>query len=129
MHEGAALYTLGQRHGFSLSHETPDALPMYVVAKDTKRNTITVSSEKFPQHALKVILKLTDTNWIGALEPGTCQARFRYRQTLIPAEVENGGELVVLAQPHYVPAGQSLVLYRGERCLGGGVIESATLSS
>jgi tRNA-specific 2-thiouridylase len=127
-HEGAALYTLGQRHGFSLSHETPDAPPMYVVSKDARRNIVVVSPQKFPRGASKTVIKLSQANWIGDAEPGPCEARFRYRQALIPASFE-GGELVVLEQPHYVPLGQSLVLYRGERCLGGGVIESATLSS
>ncbi|HVU80360.1 MAG TPA: tRNA 2-thiouridine(34) synthase MnmA, partial [Candidatus Paceibacterota bacterium] len=121
MHEGAMLYTLGQRHGFSLSHETPDAPPMYVVAKDAKRNTITISPQKFPQGVSKTILKLASVNWIGECPPGLCEARFRYRQALMPAELQNGGMLAVLHEPHYVPAGQSLVLYRGERCLGGGV--------
>lgn len=53
----------------------------------------------------------------------------RYRQTLIPAELAMRGERaeVILKEPHYVPPGQSLVLYRGDRCLGGGVIEDATL--
>ncbi len=63
------------------------------------------------------------------VEEGACEARYRYRQTLIPAELAMRGERaeVILKEPHYVPPGQSLVLYRGDRCLGGGVIEDATL--
>lgn len=130
-HEGTVFYTLGQRHGFTLFGNTPETLPHYVIAKDIQKNTITVSTSKFPTHARNTELVLSDTNWIGEIKSGECEARYRYRQTLIPAELkkEEGQVRVVLAEPHYVPLGQSLVLYRGERCLGGGVIEDAKILS
>ncbi|MBP9711190.1 MAG: tRNA 2-thiouridine(34) synthase MnmA [Candidatus Pacebacteria bacterium] len=128
-HRGAIHYTVGQRHGFELTIHTSTEVPHFVVSKDSKANTITVSTERFPKHkhAAKVIL--IDTNWIGELEEGPCEARFRYRQKLIPAEITKAGDVwqVTLKEPHFVPEGQSLVLYRGDRCLGGGVIASATL--
>lgn len=131
-HEGAAFYTLGQRHGFSLSHDSPDAKPQYVIAKDIARNTITVSQYKFPRDAKKTRIGLMHANWIGEVGAGACEARYRYRQELIPAAIiskEGDGAEVDLEAPQYVPLGQSLVLYEGDRCLGGGVIESATLLS
>ena len=122
-HEGAAAYTLGQRHGFELSAQTPDTRPHFVIAKDIERNTITVSTNKFPEHARETEILLSDTNWIGEHTDGEYSARYRYRQKLIPAELV--GERVVLKEPHFVPEGQSLVLYSGTRCIGGGVILSA----
>jgi tRNA-specific 2-thiouridylase len=128
-HHGAIHYTVGQRHGFDLAIKTSTEVPHFVVAKDSKANTITVSTERFPinKHAVKIAL--TDTNWIAEVVEGPCEARFRYRQKLIPAELIKTGEgwQAVLKEPHFVPEGQSLVLYRGDRCLGGGVIASATL--
>lgn len=139
-HRGAAYYTLGQRHGFTqlslgeakASHA--DAKPLYVIAKDMERNTITVSESRFPNHAHKTRIEVGNANWIGTIEDGPCQVRYRYRQTLIPAALRkeaSGGERafaeIVLDEPHYVPHGQSLVLYRGDQCLGGGVIKKAEL--
>ncbi|MEK7612797.1 MAG: tRNA 2-thiouridine(34) synthase MnmA [Patescibacteria group bacterium] len=134
-HEGAVHYTMGQRHGFTLSTQTAHTTPHFIVAKDVARNTITVSTGRFPVHASKTILTLQHINWIGALPQGPLMARYRYRQKLIPAELQRsdpgkgfkGQTFVILLEPHYVPVGQSLVLYSGNRCLGGGVISDATL--
>lgn len=121
-HEGAQLYTMGQRHGFALIKQGPDALPRYVIAKDIKANTITVSENKFPAGAAKTMLALSDTNWIGDVKSGSCQVRYRYRQELIAARLDLEAGTVELSEPHYAPAGQSLVAYAHGRCLGGGVI-------
>jgi tRNA-specific 2-thiouridylase len=80
---------------------------------------------------MRTTLTLADTNWIGEEGSGVYAARYRYRQTLIPAtieKIEEGKAEVTLLAAHYAPEGQSLVLYKGERCLGGGVIQSAELA-
>ncbi len=41
-HKGSLVYTLGQRHGFTLNTEDPDRRPMFVTGKDVNNNTITV---------------------------------------------------------------------------------------
>ncbi|MDO8548219.1 MAG: tRNA 2-thiouridine(34) synthase MnmA, partial [bacterium] len=134
-HRGAIAYTLGQRHGFELFTQT--GVPHFVIAKDAQKNTITVSPSSFPKGVSKTRVKLAETNWIGAVGDGLYEARFRYRQTLIPAELElsKHNAEVILQQPHYIPIGQSLVLYEGDplrpsearRCLGGGIIEATQL--
>jgi tRNA-specific 2-thiouridylase len=128
-HRGSVHYTVGQRHGFELVTTSTTEVPHFVIGKNSKANTITVSPSKFPIDKKSVRVVLADANWIGEMAPGPCEARFRYRQKLISAElVQTGtGWVAVLNEPHYVPEGQSLVLYRGERCLGGGVISGATL--
>lgn len=123
-HTGVAQYTLGQRHGFNLYAHQPHTPPHYVIAKDVRHNTITVSVNKIPQ-AQATRVHLRDTNWIGDTEEGPCDAQYRYRQAHIPATFTNTS--VELLGGHYVPEGQSLVLYRGERCLGGGVVDSVEL--
>ncbi len=121
-HEGAAAYTMGQRHGFVLSDQTPNTQPHFVMAKDISNNTITVSTERFPTTATETQLTLSDINWIGDVASGEYMARFRYRQKLIPARLDIEKNTVTLLEPHFVPEGQSLVLYDNARCLGGGVI-------
>ena len=129
-HKGVAHYTLGQRHGFELGARDPGMPAHFVVAKDVTANTITVSTSHVPRGKTRTKVVLSAANWIGAVEDGACEARFRYRQKLIPAELKLSGALaeVELLEPYFVPEGQSLVLYRGDRCLGGGVVESATLT-
>lgn len=135
-HEGAAYYTLGQRHGFTIHHTTPTATPLYVVAKDMEANTLTVASHDFftkdtPHHQR---ILLTEVNWISGVAPTltstlntpySCVARLRYRQPVFPVDVIHEGENVYI-HPHtpqqYIPQGQSLVLYDQDVCLGGGVI-------
>lgn len=126
-HEGAILYTLGQRHGFVLQRQGPDAPPHYVIAKDIAANTIIVSPNKFPTGASRTEIALSDINWIGMIERGSCMARYRYRQALIEAQLNATTGNVVLHEPHYVPVGQSLVIYQQDRCLGGGVIAESTV--
>ncbi|MDB5224650.1 MAG: tRNA-specific 2-thiouridylase MnmA [Candidatus Adlerbacteria bacterium] len=130
-HTGAMAYTLGQRHGFEVFSipGNSDVEPHYVVAKNIENNTITVSTEKLPSHYKQTHIVLTETNWIEQPPVGMVYARYRYRQELIPAEVRiaEGKEVVILHEAHHVPEGQSLVMYAGDRCFGGGVVDKVTL--
>lgn len=129
-HRGATLYTIGQRHGFTLFVHNPNMPPQYVIAKDSAFNTITVSASRTPKNATKTDIVLTQAHWIGEAAEGAYEARFRYRQKLIPAILKRGlrksPDQVILQEPQYVPLGQSLVLYDGERCFGGGSVDMAT---
>lgn len=127
-HDGAALYTLGQRHGFTLYASSPETKAHFVIEKNVEKNTITVSTERFPKGAAKTELTLLETNWIGELGAPPIFAQYRYHQTLIPAQISENKTQVVLQQPHYVPLGQSLVVYTKEgRCLGGGIVDKSVL--
>jgi tRNA-uridine 2-sulfurtransferase len=127
-HRGAFVYTLGQRHGFTLTNHDPNHTPHYVVAKDVTTNTITVSPEP-PQLESHTSLTLILPVWRGS-EPvvGTSYLmQSRYRQTPVTVTVtayEPGKTLVV--QPvevhDAIAAGQSCVLYEGEYCRGGGIM-------
>lgn len=120
-HRGAVLYASGQRHGFSVSGSPT---PLFVVAKDIPRNTITVAPTP-PHEVLSRDVSLSSVNWIGTVEPGPCLARLRYRETLREAEFsfEGGRVTLYLREPTLIPSGQSAVLYRGERVLGGGILD------
>jgi len=128
-HQGVQQYTLGQRHGFVLHAQTPDTLPHFVVSKDMKNNTLTVATSPYPSGAQTTEVLLCDVNWLGDVALGPCEARFRYRQPLLKAEiVATGPEARVrIHAPRHIPLGQSLVLYSGDRCLGGGTVAQTIL--
>src|SRR6185436_9174902 len=79
-HDGAILYTIGERHGFTLTTQTPNEQPHYVIARDIKNNTITVS-KKLMKEKEAFILELEQINWLGdkPKEDKTYQARIRHR--------------------------------------------------
>lgn len=130
-HPGALLFTIGERHGFTVTDKTPHDAPYYVTAKNAAANTITVSnrvadSTKNPHNPAPSLNRLSWTT--EPLRGGDkIQARTRYRETLIDIElisIIGNGASVRFAQPHQtITPGQSLVFYRNGECLGGGVIE------
>lgn len=125
-HRDARVYTLGQRHGFTISTHDAARVPHYVVARDVSANTITVGRER-PVWAAGSTITLKHTTIRSTLNPEqTYQAQFRYRQTPIPVTVVNHAddELTITIQTETDQAanGQSCVLYDGTRCLGGGII-------
>ncbi len=126
VHDGAALYTLGERHGFTITEKTPDDAPYYIVAKDHEKNTLTVSHSQLPSTAKKEVA-VSSISWTAG-EPNFSkkyQARVRYRQSLAECVLTRSdkGVVVVFDEPQIaVTPGQSLVVYDSSVCLGGGII-------
>ena len=120
-HEGVAFYTVGQKRGLGLfkSHE-----PRYVLDLEAETNTVVVGPRSMCAWSR---LRADSVNLLidpGAL-PERVQAQVRYRQTPVPARVSfDGTHLDVRfdAPQFAATVGQSLVLYDGDRLLGGGVI-------
>lgn len=129
-HEGSIVYTIGQRHGFTITTKSTEEKPHFVVAKDIEANTITVDSEKLYLEQGNQ-LKLIKTNWnYRQPEIGEILAiQIRYRQTPLKAtitEIEGDTALLELAEATDYPAnGQSCVCYDQDICLGGGIIVTA----
>lgn len=120
VHGGAALYTRGQRHGFSHNKSTP----CYVTRVDVSSNTITVSMSA--QDATIKNVWLEKTHWVG-MEPtwpyvGMAQVRYREAPVRASAEAMGAALEVTFETPCIAAPGQSLVWYEGERLVGGGVI-------
>jgi tRNA-specific 2-thiouridylase len=134
-HEGLAYYTLGQRHGLRVGGVAERAeAPWYVAGKDAERNELLVVQGHDHPLLFDDWLAASDLHWIGtppeawtARQPQRCTAKIRYRQPDQPCTVMRGGEReleVSFDQPQRTPTpGQYVVLYDGERCLGGAVIE------
>ncbi len=123
-HTGATFYTLGER--FPLAGA---AVPHFVVAKDMKKNLLIVSPKSGAGELspARREVEITDCNWLSGepREGKTYGARVRYRQPLQPCTVarKNGRTYVLMCEKgESAAAGQSLVLYDGEVCLGGGTI-------
>ncbi|XKT75038.1 MAG: tRNA 2-thiouridine(34) synthase MnmA [Patescibacteria group bacterium UBA2103] len=120
-HEGAILYTLGQRHGFSANTDEP----MYVIAKDVEKNTITVGSKKEQQEKAPKEVKIANQTWTHAFPEGsgiTAQYRYHGPEVDVVSIDESGVVVFKEALPEIPAEGQALVFYRGEECLGGGTI-------
>lgn len=129
VHDGAVFLTIGQRHGFSVENKKTASVPHYVVSKDIKKNTITVSPLA-PQDTLKLgktTCKLSQVNWINEPEIGKeYQIRFRYHQQPLLGSLSNvkNNWYISLTKPFAgISVGQSAVIYNREEMLGGGVIE------
>lgn len=123
-HSGALFYTLGQRHGFSITKADTEKHPYYVVAKDMEKNSITVAIT--PREVASAVIELHGVNIIPERLPvSALSAEFRYRQKPFAIEIseERGVFTVFPKDPVAEPSsGQSCVLYSGDECLGGGVV-------
>jgi tRNA-specific 2-thiouridylase len=141
-HDGAIFYTFGQRHGLSVG----GGLPFYVVGKNMAKNEVYVSTNLNVSEFWCDEIELEDIHWINdAPKPGKeYQIRVRHRAPLKPAIListvlaENDSQSVnrnirtvlikksvkiKLNEPERAIApGQSIVIYDGEICLGGGIV-------
>ncbi len=129
-HVGLSFYTLGQRKGIGvggMSDGTGE--PWFVARKEQASNTLWVVQGHDHPWLLSDRLVATSSAWVGPLpEAGQrLSAKTRYRQTDAPCRVLDAShdrlELQFEQSEWAVTPGQSAVLYDGEVCLGGAVIE------
>lgn len=129
-HMGLMYYTLGQRQGLGIGGlaNHPDA-PWYVAGKDLERNVLIAVQGKHHDLLYTNALATEAMDWVAGAPPASeayLTAKTRYRQSDVPCQVvtqADGGVVVLFDAPQRaVTPGQSLVLYDGDICLGGGVI-------
>jgi tRNA-specific 2-thiouridylase len=122
-HEGAPLYTIGQRHGFTIKNN-PSIGAQYIISIDISKNILTVSPIRVD--AARTQVRLRDMHWIDQVTqfPFTASVQTRYHETPITAvlSIEEGTITSTFNIPHIASPGQSLVIYDGNVCLGGGII-------
>ncbi|HET7060060.1 MAG TPA: tRNA 2-thiouridine(34) synthase MnmA [Candidatus Saccharimonadales bacterium] len=118
-HDGAIFYTIGQRHGLDVG----GGLPYYVGRKDMKANIVYVTTNLDDKDLWTKEVTLEDVHWINEKpnEEKKYQARLRYRGSLIPCELKDK-KLVLDEEQRGIAAGQSAVIYDGDRVLGGGIM-------
>jgi len=127
-HDGALLYTNGQRHGILITKKTPQDTPYYVISRDIKENTVTVSMdgghESFSDKKTSVVIE--KVNLLADISESTeIFARVRYRQPLSSCSLEKNGDGILVHFNTNIPVvsiGQSCVLYDNIKCIGGGII-------
>ncbi|SFI95110.1 tRNA-specific 2-thiouridylase [Thermoflavimicrobium dichotomicum] len=128
-HNGLMYYTLGQRQGLGIGG-IGTGEPWFVVKKDVKNNILYVAQGHNHPALFSRSLIATHINWLGVeypTQPFSCTAKCRYRQkdqeALVTPQAD-GTFLVEFKEPQRaVTPGQSVVLYDGEICLGGGIID------
>ncbi len=131
-HPGVFYFTLGQREGLQLGGVRGFAqAPWYVVDKRVADNVLVVDQQRDSHWLMSDTTWTGVAHWIAGAPPASrfeALAQTRYRQPAEPCtvHVRDDGTLAVRfarAQRAVTP-GQSLVLYDGDACLGGAVIET-----
>jgi tRNA-specific 2-thiouridylase len=131
-HQGACYYTLGQREGLRIGgRRGSSGEPWYVVGKDIARNHVIVAQGHDHPLLFSWRLAADKVHWIGGEPPRTpfpCHAKTRYRQPDQACVVESGEDgtwhIRFEQAQRAVTPGQSVVLYQGDECLGGGIISA-----
>jgi tRNA-specific 2-thiouridylase len=136
-HIGLSFYTLGQRKGIGIgglkSHRNDDGTsePWFVARKDIASNTLYIVQGHGHPWLLSNRLEAGQASWVAGEPPapGQLSAKTRYRQADVSCTVAADGlERFALDFPDpqwAVTPGQSAVLYDGDICLGGGIIDGA----
>jgi len=132
-HKGLWFYTIGQRHGFTLKgkirtsneqwkHVIP---PFYVVGKNSEKNQLIVG---FGEETLKDTFHVRNMHWMKEEYLGKAGVRIRHGGKIFPATVQKNKEtqreytILMDEKIQGIAEGQSAVFYKGEECLGGGII-------
>ena len=152
-HVGLSFYTLGQRQGLGIGGRAASAVgaavaapgawdaaaaapgevehrPWYVAHKDLAHNVLRVVQGHAHPALQSSTLWAEDCSWVAGSAPhdGPLAAKTRYRQSDAACDFSAaaaGFALRFEALQWAVTPGQSAVLYDGEVCLGGGVIQSS----
>jgi len=123
-HEGLPGYTIGQRKGLNVTASEP----MYVLAIIPQENGLVVGPASQLGRSECTVNPLHIISGERRTRPFRAVAQIRYRAqpapvTVIPSEGTNKALVRFDAEQRDITPGQFLVLYDGDRVLGGGVIE------
>ena len=131
-HQGVMYYTLGQRRGLGIGgREDAKDTRWFVIDKDVAANTLIVAQGENggePDALFSRALFAPDFHFINEApsDAFSCTAKFRYRQSdqQVHVTLKDGGAHIEFDQrQRAVTPGQYAVLYMGDECLGGGVID------
>ncbi len=119
-HDGAILYTIGQRQGLGVG----GGLPYYVVRKDMDKNIVYVTTDLSSSDLWSDEIIGSDPHWINqpSLPGKTYQVRTRHLGKLTDCALEKNNQYswrIKLKKPARALApGQSAVIYSQSHCLG-----------
>lgn len=127
-HTGLANYTIGQRKGLHIYASEP----LYVIAMNPYTNVLIVGTR---DELGRTTLSARRVNWISGESPSApfrAEVKIRYKATPVPALVEplNADRIHVTFDTPLrdITPGQGAVIYDGDICLGGGIIERPPIS-
>ncbi|MCR4911874.1 MAG: tRNA 2-thiouridine(34) synthase MnmA [Bacilli bacterium] len=130
-HDGVMYYTIGQRKGLGIGGISGEvAKGWFVCKKDIKKNILYVASGDENEYLLsdRCIVKSLNFISIPPKDNSHINAKFRYRQQDNGVTIHYLGEdeiELIYDEPYKsVTTGQAAVLYDGDICLGGGLIDS-----
>lgn len=130
-HDGLMYYTLGQRRGLGIGG-CGDGRSWFVIGKDLQKNRLLVAQGEDHPMLYSTLSVAGGVTWVGDApisvgESLLCTCKYRYRQADGPVEatLRADGKLLLraLEPQRAVTPGQSAVLYLGDKCIGGGVVE------
>jgi len=130
-HQGLMYYTLGQRQGLGIGgvKGAAEGAPWFVAGKDLEKNRLIVVQGHDHPLLRSPTLQAADLSWLGEPpQPGrryTAKTRYRQQDAACTVEVISDKRLALRFDEDQwaVTPGQSVVVYDGENCLGGGVIQ------
>ncbi|RCU52418.1 tRNA 2-thiouridine(34) synthase MnmA [Corallincola holothuriorum] len=131
-HQGLMYHTLGQRKGLGIGGlKNSNDNPWYVVDKDLERNVLLVAQGHDHPRLYSNGLVADQLHWVdrkGPQDTLRCTVKTRYRQTDVPCTLKRLSEDTIevrFDEPQAaVTPGQSVVVYQGDVCLGGAIIDS-----
>jgi tRNA-specific 2-thiouridylase len=131
-HAGLMFHTIGQRQGLKIGgRRDGSGEPWYVVGKDLDHNTLIVAQGRNHPALFHQRLYASQLYWIAGEPPHlplACAAKIRYRQPDQACALEtldgDCAEVCFNEPQRAVTPGQSVVFYRNDECLGGGIIDA-----
>ena len=129
-HDGLMYYTIGQRKGLGIGGSNEyKSEAWFVCGKDLEKNELIVGQGHDSIYLESNWCTATDANWISykPVVGNKYTAKFRYRQKDIDVTIEykENNEIIVRYPGlcRAVTPGQAVVIYDGEICLGGAIID------
>ena len=120
MHQGYCHYTIGQRKGLGIAL----GAPKFVTKIDATTNRVTLGDREdlLTTQATIADVRIRDWNWL--LESPNVQARIRYKSPAVDAQLNPESGIITFQTPVWgVTPGQSLVIYKDNLVVGGGIIQ------
>jgi len=130
-HHGLMYYTLGQRKGLGIGGlKDTNEQPWFSVAKDLENNILIAAQGQENPLLYHNVLEASQLDWtdIAPVTGSQLKAKVRYRQAdqeCTVTEINTDQCKVVFDQPQRaITPGQSIVFYKDDECLGGGIIDN-----
>ena len=125
-HDGALFYTLGERHGFVVTRKGTHDMPYYVIEKNIEHNTITVSQTPTQYETSREVV-LEQVVLRAPVETKKYLAQIRYhgefKSCIINEETPTSCAIIFDESDFSLAGGQSVVMYDGSVCIGGGIVK------